>query len=115
MVRDYKELLVWQRGRKLVKDVYHITENFPEEEKFVLTSQLRRSAISIPSNIAEGHIRGGKKDYSRFLSIAIGSAAELETQIILASDLNLISNENSILEEITVLRKMLNSLRNKLK
>lgn len=115
MVKDYKELQVWQRGRALVQSIYTITKAFPGEEQYCLTSQMRRAAISVPSNIAEGQLRGSTKDYLHFITIAIGSLAELETQIILAEDLDYITDASDILEEVTVLRKMLWSLRNKLK
>ena len=115
MVQDYKDLQVWQRGRVLVRVIYELTNSFPKEELYALTNQMRRAAISIPSNIAEGHLRNSTKDYIYFISIAIGSIAELETQVILAQDLEYIKNVEGTLEEITILRKMLMSLRNKLK
>jgi four helix bundle protein len=115
-IKNYKDLKVWQRSRELVKLIYILTQPFPPEEKFGLTSQMRRAAISVPSNIAEGHSRSGTKDYIRFLSIAIGSLAELETQLILATDLEFCT-ENDIKNCITIiqeLQRMLHSLRRNL-
>jgi len=76
-IKSYKDLVVWQKSMNLVVDIYKITENFPREEVFGLTSQMRRCAISIPSNIAEGRGRGTRKDFAQFLRIALGSADEL--------------------------------------
>lgn len=86
-IDSYKELIVWQKSIVLAKEIYRITEKFPKTETFGLTSQMRRASVSIPSNIAEGYKRSGLGDYLHFLAIADGSAAELETQIILAKDL----------------------------
>lgn len=86
-VRSFKELIVWQRAIELVTALYELTQKFPKEEIYGITSQLRRSAVSVPSNIAEGKCRGSKKDFLRFLNIAYGSGAELETQIELAKRL----------------------------
>jgi len=87
----FKELKVWQKGRELVKDIYKTTHNFPEDELFGITSQMRRSAISIPANIAEGCGRNTGNDLNRFLDIANGSSFELETLVILCLDLDFIS------------------------
>lgn len=86
-IESYKKLIVWQKSIELVKEIYKITENFPKTEIYGLTSQMRRSAISIPSNIAEGQRRGGLIEYIRFLNISDASSAELETQIIIAKSL----------------------------
>lgn len=83
-VKDFKELIVWQRGVELVDAVYRVTAMLPKEEGYGLVSQMRRCAVSIPSNIAEGKKRGTLKDYVQFLRIADGSSAELETQVIIA-------------------------------
>jgi len=115
MINDYKDLQVWQRGRVLVKRIYTLTSSFPRDELYALTNQMRRAAISIPSNIAEGHLRNSTKDYIYFISIAIGSIAELETQVILAEDLEYTSGNSNLLEDTNVLRKMLSSLRKKLR
>lgn len=86
-VQSFKELIVWQRSMELVKQVYTVTGNFPSSELYGLVSQMRRCVISIPSNIAEGKKRKTKKDFLQFLRIADGSAAELETQILICKDL----------------------------
>lgn len=83
----YQDLKVWQLGIRITRAVYEITSTFPENEKYGLVSQLRRSAVSIPSNIAEGHSRDSKRELLRFVSIAKGSLAELETQLIIAKKL----------------------------
>src|SRR3989304_1877241 len=88
MINSYKDLIVWQKAVKLALVVYELTSRFPKEESFGLTSQMRRSAVSIPSNIAEGRSRGTKKDFIQFLRIAFGSGAELETQIIIAKQID---------------------------
>jgi four helix bundle protein len=90
-MHNFKELIVWQQSRSLVKDVYQLTQKFPADEKFGLTQQVRRASVSIPSNIAEGSGRGTNKDFVRFIDIANGSALELETQLYLAFDLEYIS------------------------
>ncbi|MDO8492135.1 MAG: four helix bundle protein [bacterium] len=117
MIKEYKDLIVWQKSILLVKDIYLITKQFPKEEVYNLTSQMRRSAISVPSNIAEGYCRRNKKEYIQFLGIASGSAAELETQIIIAKEIYSHSDyvkAESLLQEIRkmlfVLVKKLNSL-----
>lgn len=86
-ITSYKDLIVWQKAIQLVYCVYSITGNFPQAEIYGLTSQMRRSAVSIPSNIAEGRQRSTKKDFAQFLRIAQGSVAELETQLIISKKL----------------------------
>lgn len=93
-ISSYKDLLVWQKAITLVKEIYLLTKTLPEEEKFGLISQMRRCAVSIPSNIAEGWRRNSTKSYVQFLTIARGSLLELETQIIICKELTYISNEN---------------------
>lgn len=93
-MHNYHELKIWQEGRKLVKAIYDLSANFPKEEMYGLTSQLRRASISIPSNIAEGTGRASDKEFLRFLDYAVGSLFELETQIILANDLHFIKAED---------------------
>ena len=88
-VKSYRDLVAWQRARELVKEVYLLTALFPAGERFGLVSQMDRAAVSIPSNIAEGYGRSTTQDYLRFLRIARGSAYELETQLVLATDLGL--------------------------
>jgi len=82
-IKNFQDLRIWQKGIEVVKDIYTLTKNLPKEELYGLTSQMRRSAVSIPSNIAEGFRRYHNKEYKQFLYIAMGSCAELETQIII--------------------------------
>jgi len=89
-MKNFKQLLVWQKAIALVKEVYVIAKNIPSDERFALTSQIQRAAVSIPSNIAEGSSRSSDKDYKRFLEIALGSAYELETQLIIISELEML-------------------------
>jgi len=113
-LQSYKELTVWQRAIELVKEVYKITVQLPKDETYGLSIQMRRAAISIPSNIAEGYLRKNLKEYLQFLRIAYGSAAELETQLIIAKDLyQKIDYQKGelLLEEV---QKMLNTLIRKL-
>ena len=85
---NHKDLEAWKQAIFLVEEVYKISATFPKQETYGLTSQLRRAAVSIPSNISEGAARNGRKEYSNFLGISLGSLAELETQLIIASRLN---------------------------
>lgn len=111
-MRDYKKLIVWNKSYALGINIYSATKTFPKEEIYGLTSQLRRSAISIPSNIAEGSRRSTEKDYKSFLHIAYGSGAELEVQILFSKDLGYISNETckKLLNDLSEVMKMLNAL-----
>lgn len=109
-IKSYKELIVWQKAILLVKEVYTYTKSFPEEEKFGLVSQMRRSSISVPSNIAEGWGRLSKKNYIQFLRIARGSLYELETQLIITVGLNFNINSEKIERLIVEISKMLNAL-----
>ncbi len=112
-MHNFKELKVWQKSRILVKDIYKITNTFPKEELFGLTNQIRRAAVSVPSNIAEGCGRGSNKQLSHFLDIAQGSSSELETQIILAFDLGYFNQnqmENCIVK-IDEVQKMIRGLK----
>jgi four helix bundle protein len=113
-INSYKELLVWQKSIDLVKEIYLLTELFPADEKFGLTSQIRRAAISIPSNIAEGWGRMSRKNYIQFLRISRGSLFELETQIIISKELKYSTDSENIENLIIEISKMLNSLINKL-
>ena len=97
--RSFKELIVWQKAYRLVLEVYKITKVFPKSETYGLTQQMRRAAISIPSNIAEGYGRKHKAEYQQFLSIAYASLLELETQYLLSLDLNYV-NKNDIIENL---------------
>ena len=113
---NYKNLIAWQKSIVLVKQVYQVTKSFPAEEKFGLVSQMRRAAVSVSSNIAEDQARRTTADYVRFVSIAEGSLAELETQLIIAIESDFCFKENTkdhfaLMLEI---RKMLNALRRSL-
>lgn len=113
----YKDLIVWKKGMDLVVLIYEMCNKFPIDEKFALSSQMKRASVSIVSNIAEGSKRGGKKEFKNFLSMAYGSGAELETQLEIARRLDFISDDkcynlNMLLGEIM---RMLNSFINKLK
>jgi four helix bundle protein len=113
-MKDFKKLEVWQRGIKIVESAYKLTRLLPGEEKFNLTSQINRSAVSIPSNIAEGSPRKSEKDYFRFLEIALGSCFELETQIIILNVLNFANGNQTenILKQIESEKKQLFSFMN---
>ena len=114
--QNYKDLVVWQKGIELAKIVYRLSAKFPGEEKFGLVAQMRRAAISIPSNIAEGQARRTTGEFIQFISHAEGSVAELSTQLILATELQFSSSDDAepALELTVHLRRMLNGLRRKL-
>ena len=114
--QNYKDLVVWQKGIALAKAVYQFTSKFPSEEKFGLVAQMRRAAVSIPSNIAEGQARHTTGEFIQFISHAEGSTAELETQLILSVELGLTVKEQTRNEFILLddIRRMLNGLRRKL-
>lgn len=116
-MRDFRKLKVWEQAHSLALDVYKETRNFPSSEIYGLTSQMRRCATSIPSNIAEGCGRAGGADFQRFLVIAMGSASELEYQLLLAKDLNLLKKEpwESLSQQTVSVKRMLGTLINKLK
>ena len=111
-MRNFRELKVWQEARILVKDIYTLTRLLPDSEKFGLTSQIQRSVISIPANIAEGCGKYSTKDFVRFLQISLGSAYELESHIILCHDLNFIPSDQSkpVIRNIQKLQKRIASL-----
>ncbi len=108
-IKTHKDLDVWNRSMSLVTLVYEVTKDFPKDELYSLTSQIRRSAVSIPSNIAEGSARQGNKEFAQFLFISLGSLAELETQFIIASNLKYISLDRCepIFNDLNDIRKML--------
>ena len=114
---NFKELLVWKKSIELVTEIYEITSVFPSEEKFGLVSQIRRAAVSIPSNIAEGNARRSSADYIQFLKIARGSGAEVETQIIISKNLGFMNDVKceELTLKITEIMKMINGLINYLK
>ncbi|MBI1920659.1 MAG: four helix bundle protein [Geobacter sp.] len=109
-MRDHKELDVWKTGVGLVKEVYVLTREFPKEELYGLTNQLRRAAVSIPSNIAEGAARQTNKEFVQFLYIALGSVAEVETQLAIAQELQYVPMGETLLGRVASLRKMLHGL-----
>lgn len=115
-MNSYRDLIVWQKSMDLVTLIYKLVVDLPENEKFGLTSQIKRSAISIPSNIAEGYGRNYRKDYSRFLQIARGSLFENQTQLEISVNLDFIKAQdlNEIKELSIEVEKMLNSLIKKL-
>ena len=114
-VKDYKDLKVWQKGIEIVDKIYLITAKFPKEEIYGLIIQMRKAAVSIPSNIAEGFVRHHTKEYKQFLYISLGSCAELDTQIIISHRRKYITNEEleDLTENINHETRMLVSLINK--
>ena len=116
-MHNFKELVVWQKARKLVKEIYLIVNSFPDEEKFGINSQIKRASVSIPANIAEGAGRNTDKDFGRFIDIANGSFFELETLLILAVDLDYLSKSkyDILLKDIEEIQNMIYGLRNKIK
>jgi len=115
-VRNFREYDVWIDSMQLVENIYTFVDNFPENEKFGLSSQITRSAVSIPSNIAEGASRVSEKDFARFLEISLGSSFELETQVRIANRRNYISEVDflKVLEAIISLQKRIVGLRKKI-
>jgi len=115
-IKSYKDLNIWKRSIRLVEEIYIITKKFPKEEIYGLTSQLRRSAVSIPSNIVEGFTRFHSKEYRQFLYISLGSCAELNTQIIISFHLGYLNSEkvDRILNEIDEISKIIMGLIKKL-
>ena len=111
-VRSYKDLVAWQKSMDLVAAVYRASQGFPKEEIFGLVSQIRRSAVSVPSNIAEGHARTSRKEFQYFLSNARGSLAELETQLTIAHQLAYIDETgiNQLLDRLGEVGRILNGL-----
>jgi len=109
-IRNHKDLEVWKKSMDLVSNIYKITESFPNKELYGLTNQIRRAAVSVPSNIAEGAARSSKKEFIQFLYIALGSLSELETQIIIASRLEYLNNLDTLLEDLKVVQKLINGL-----
>lgn len=114
--RNYRDLIVWQEGIALAKGIYELTHKFPRAETHALSDQIRRAAVSVPSNIAEGQARKTLADFSRFLHIALGSIAEVDTQLVLAQELQYLSDRDttSIDQQIIELRKKIYALINSL-
>lgn len=116
-VKSFEDLLVWQQGRRIVKEVYLLTKILPADEKFGLISQMRRAAVSVPLNIAEGHSRNSRKEYMHFLSISVGSLAELKTLFILCVDLEYLTTQKiaAVQDLLDKTVKMIRNLQRKLK
>ena len=111
-IRSYRDLIAWQKSMALCRNVYGATKAYPSDERFGLTRQTRRAAVSVPSNIAEGWGRGSRGDYLRFLSVARGSLCELETEILLAGDLAYLSRSETdvLLANVAECSRILNGL-----
>jgi four helix bundle protein len=116
-VKDYRELIVWQKAMNLVEATYRMTTKFPREELYGLTSQMRRAAISVPSNIAEGQARSTTRDFLHFLAIAYGSLKEIETQVLIAERLRYINNRQStdFVQSTIEVARLISGLANSLK
>ena len=114
--RNYRDLVVWQDSIQLAKAIYKLTEKFPKHETYALADQIRRAVVSVPSNIAEGQARKAPGDFRRFLHIALGSLAEVDTQLVLAQEFGYLGNGevDGLFEQIQVLRKKLYALINSL-
>jgi len=108
--RGHHKLEAWKRSRELVLSIYTLTQNFPKEEMFGLTSQMRRAAVSVPSNIAEGAARAGQKEFAQFLNVARGSLSELETQLLISSDLGYIKPDDPIFEVVDQVSRLITGL-----
>ena len=117
-IKSYKDLLIWKKGITIVKLVYQLVKTFPQEEMYALSSQLKRASVSIPSNIAEGYGRNTDKSLSHFLDISRGSLNELETQIIIAKELEFVTDDNLYNEILSLIEeesKMINAFSKTLK
>jgi len=114
-IRGFKDLLVWQRSVALAVEIYKITKEFPREEIYGLTSQIRRAAVSIPSNLAEGHARNTKSQFANFIDITLGSAAELETQLAISLQTGYLKQNDydKLVNELTEITRMLYGLLNR--
>lgn len=115
-IKSFRDLKIWEKGIELVKKVYLVTKEFPKEEQYGLSSQMRRTSVSIPSNVAEGFRRKHNKEYKQFLNIALGSCAELETQLVIARELEYINEnqEKDTIELIYYICRMIVNLKKKL-
>ena len=116
-MKCYRDLVVWREGIDVVADVYAITKKFPSEERFALCDQMQRASVSVPANIAEGHARSSRKEFLHFLSISLGSLAELETHLTIANRLSYVTEEKTkqILGQTNLLGKRIRSLQRSLK
>ena len=117
IVRSYKDLIVWQKAIDVISQIYALTKRFPAEERYGLSSQMQRAAVSIAANIAEGHGRGTRNDYAHFLDMANGSVSELKTLLVIAANLSLIPPQqcSTIERQLSEIGKMLVALRTKLR
>ena len=115
-IKSFRELEIWRKGIDLVKEVYRVTEGFPKSELYGLTAQMRRCAVSVPSNVAEGFRRWHAKEFKQFLNIALGSCAELETQVVIARELKYVASEEEdrVLELIDHISRMATNLMKRL-
>jgi four helix bundle protein len=113
--RAHHTLDAWKVSRQLVSAIYRLTQSFPKEEIFGLTSQIRRAAVSIPSNIAEGAARTGSREFAQFLNVARGSLSELETQLLIAGDLGYISDNDPIFQAVDRVSKLITGLHKKIR
>jgi four helix bundle protein len=113
-MRNFRDLDIWKEARKQTKDIYLLMKLMPEDEKFGLTSQIKRCSVSIPSNIAEGSSRKSNKDFSRFLEISLGSCYEVETQLVLCSDLEYLCEKKVEvhIEQIQILERRISAFMN---
>ena len=116
-MRDFRDIKAWSKSHRLVLEIYEASRKFPNDERYGLTSQMRRAAASIPTNIAEGCGRGSEADFARFLQIAAGSASELEYHLLLACDLKLLNNKTheKLNRDVTEVKRMLYSFISTLK
>jgi len=112
--KPHYRLDAWKEAMSLVRQVYQVTGQFPQEEIYGLTAQVRRSAVSVPSNIAEGAARSGNKEFANFLSIARGSLSELETQLLIAADLGFLDRDNKVFENMEHVSRLVTGLHKKL-
>jgi four helix bundle protein len=115
-MRNFKQLLIWQKGFEIAIQSFRLVESFPREERFSLSNQITRASVSIPSNIAEGSSRTSEKDYNRFLEHSLGSSFELETQLLIAEDVNYgdLTIRSKMLNDVTEEQKMLISFMRRL-
>ena len=114
-MKTHRDLDVWTKSMDFAEQVYKITEKFPDKEKYSLTNQLRRAAISVPSNIAEGATRNSHKEFIQFLYIALGSTSELETQLLLSRRIGYVKDIDQALNDLTVVRKLISGLLSSIK
>jgi len=117
VLKGFRELRVWQAGMEVVEDVYRLTKQFPQHERYALANQMQRAAVSVPSNIAEGYTRDHRREYLQFLSVAQSSLAELDTQLEIAGRLGYGKEDtlHELQEKVTGLQRQLRTLRNRLK